>query len=87
MVLLSITGLFRTVLIIIGVFVLLRFLGKLMIAKRNLEENERTLRAQRESEEMIANARKNYGQTTLSKPGLGGASSKADFADYEEINE
>lgn len=57
-----------------------------MIAKRNLEEHERTLKAQRESEEMIEKSRKNYGQTTISKPNRN-ESSQAGFADYEEITE
>ena len=34
---LSITGLFRTLLIIVGAFILLRFLGQLLNAKRNME--------------------------------------------------
>ncbi|MCH2230258.1 MAG: hypothetical protein MK105_07925 [Crocinitomicaceae bacterium] len=34
----SVTGLFRTLLIIGGVFLLLRFIGQFMIAKRNMEE-------------------------------------------------
>ncbi|MGB0915696.1 MAG: hypothetical protein ACPGVI_06465, partial [Crocinitomicaceae bacterium] len=34
----SVTGLFRTLLIIGGVFLLLRFIGQFMVAKRNMEE-------------------------------------------------
>ena len=34
----SVTGLFRTILIIVGAFVLLRFIGQLMNAKRNVDE-------------------------------------------------
>ena len=36
----SATGLVRTLLIIGGVFLLLRFLGQLMVAKRNMEEEQ-----------------------------------------------
>ena len=34
----SLPGLLRTLFIIVGVFLLLRFLGQFMIAKRNMEE-------------------------------------------------
>lgn len=38
MILLSVTGTVRMILIIIAVFVIVRFIGRLMIAKRNLDE-------------------------------------------------
>ena len=43
----SVTGIFRTILIIIGTLALLRFLGRIMIAKRNLEEERSIFKAQR----------------------------------------
>lgn len=86
MIILSVTGLFRTVLIIVGVIVLLRFIGRLMMAKRNLDEHERLNRSKRESDEMVANARKNFGKTTISK--IGKSKYKdGDYVDYEEIKE
>lgn len=41
MMFLSITGTVRMLLIIIAVFVIVRFIGKLMIAKRNMDEERR----------------------------------------------
>lgn len=41
MIFLSITGTVRMLLIIIAVFVIVRFIGKLMIAKRNMDEDRR----------------------------------------------
>tara|TARA_B100000508_G_scaffold140609_1_gene142333 strand:- start:18744 stop:18992 length:249 start_codon:yes stop_codon:yes gene_type:complete len=41
MILLSLTGTVRMILIIIAVFVIVRFIGKLMIAKRNMDEQRR----------------------------------------------
>ncbi len=41
MMLLSITGTVRMLLIIIAVFVIVRFIGKLMIAKRNMDEDRK----------------------------------------------
>lgn len=85
MVLLSVTGLFKTLLIIVGVFVLLRFFGRVMVAKRNMEEHRKTKKAERESEEMIAEARRNHGRTTISKIGKSKLD-KGEYTDYEEID-
>ena len=41
MMLLSITGTVRMLLIIIAVFVIVRFIGKLMIAKRNIDDDRK----------------------------------------------
>lgn len=38
MILLSISGTFRMILIIVAIFVILRFIGRLMVAKRNMDE-------------------------------------------------
>lgn len=55
----SLTGFFKTFLILIGVIVVLRFLGRLMIAKRNLEAEremlERERKFQRERKEKLRN--------------------------------
>jgi hypothetical protein len=61
----SITGVVRTILIIIGVLVVLRFIGQLMQAKKNMEEeralNERDRKLRTEKERK----RKNLGKTSL----------------------
>ena len=51
---LSIPGLLKTVLILIGVFVALRFLGQMMIAKRNLAE-QNALKEQKNQTRIILN--------------------------------
>ncbi len=86
MVLLSITGLFRTLLIILGVFVVLRVIGRMMIAKRNMDEHNQFQRDKNKADEMVRNAERNYGKTTISK--IGKSSKKDDdFVDFEEIKE
>jgi hypothetical protein len=86
MVLLSATGLFRTLLIIIGVFVLLRIIGRLMIAKRNVAEHNEVQRKQNAANQMEREAERNFGKTTISK--IGKSSKKdGDFVDFEEIKE
>ena len=85
MVLLSITGLFKTILIIVGVMVLLRFIGRVMIAKRNLEEHSKVQRQSRKDEEMLEKSKRNFGKTILSKPNR--INSEEGFTEYEEIKE
>ena len=42
----GVVNLFRTILIIIGVVALLRFIGRLLIAKRHFEANQNELKTQ-----------------------------------------
>ncbi len=86
----SISGIFRTVLIIIGAIVLLRFLGQLMIAKRNMEAERILNKNQREGEAERQRKMKSFGKTTI----LSGSSKHKESkshpdimdVDYEEIN-
>ena len=77
----SVTGLFRMLLIIVGAFVLLRFIGQLMNAKRNMDEErsiyerERKLRKEKEKKE------KNLGKTNI----LNRGDNDAEDVDYEEL--
>jgi len=86
MVLLSVTGVFRTLLIFIGIFVLLRFIGKLMVAKRNVDEHEKLRKQERESDELVDKARRNFGKTSISKIEKS-TINPAEFTDFEEIDE
>lgn len=81
----SFTGLIRTVLIIIGVFIVLRFLGQMMNAKRNMAEqdqmnhNESKLKSERER------TAKNLGKTSIIKKGKN-SSGDIEDVDFEEID-
>ena len=85
----SISGIFRTVLIVIGAIVLLRFLGQVMIAKRNMEAERILNKNQREGEAERQRKMKSFGKTTiLGKPTTQKESkSHPDImdVDYEEI--
>jgi hypothetical protein len=86
----SIVGIFKTVLLILGAFVLLRFLGQLMIAKRNMEE-ERMLNKKHRDEEAERNQKlKNFGKTSILNAKKKSPTKKeGDFiqdVDYEEMN-
>ena len=85
MVLLSLTGLLKTLLIMLGVFMVLRFIGRFSIAKRNLQEQEALRRTMKQSQRDIRDAKENYGKTTISNVGNKRFKDE-DFTDYEEIN-
>lgn len=74
----SLTGVVRTILIIIGVLVVLRFIGQLMQAKKNMEEeralNERDRKLRNEKERK----RNNLGKTSLMR--------KDDRVDAEDVD-
>ncbi len=80
----SFTGLIRTVLIIIGVFVVVRFLGQMMNAKRNVAEQE----SMKDREEKLRREReqtaRNLGKTTVIKNGKN-TSEDVEDVDFEEI--
>jgi sensor domain CHASE-containing protein len=80
-ILLSISGLFKTLLIIIGVFVALRFVGQLMIAKRNISEQNALQEKRNKFNQQKKFVEKNMGKISISKK----QSAKAEDVDYEEI--
>lgn len=83
-ILLSITGLFKTLLIIIGAFVLLRFIGQLMIAKNNISEQEEMKRKDKAFQKEKERVHKKLGKTEVLK----GNQSKGSIedVDYEEVD-
>jgi uncharacterized protein YxeA len=85
MVLLSVTGLFRTILIIIGVIVILRFVGKLMQAKRKMDEHNKMNKELNEQDKMVDEAKRNYGKTSLTNFKTEGK--EGEFVDFEDVDE
>lgn len=79
-IILSITGVFKTLLILIGVFVLLRFIGQLMIARRNIAEQNELNRQRMQYEKQKQFVEQNKGKISISK-----SSSKAEDTDYEIV--
>jgi hypothetical protein len=86
----SIVGIFKTVLLILGAFVLLRFLGQLMIAKRNMEEERMLNKKHRDVEAERNQKLKNFGKTSILNAKKKSPTKKeGDFiqdVDYEEMN-
>ncbi len=80
-IILSVTGLFKTILYIIGGLVLLRFIGQLLIAKRNVAE-ENALKAQQSQQEKQRRfVEQNKGKVSISKS----SNQSAVDVDYEEV--
>jgi mannitol-specific phosphotransferase system IIBC component len=63
----SITGVFRTVLIIVGALVVIRFIGQLMLAKKNLAEEKELNKQQKAQEAEKRRKKKNLGRTQILK--------------------
>lgn len=81
----SITGMFKTILILIGALVLLRFLGRVMIAKRNLDQERADLAREKAFVKERNEKLKNFGRVTVSRTK---ATPKGDVqdVDYEEVS-
>lgn len=79
----SVTGLFKTILIIIGVIVLIRFLGQLFQAKNALVEEKRLQEAQRQAEKERLQKLKEFGKTRIMPSGQ--SKQQAEDVDYEEV--
>lgn len=78
----SIQGTFKMILMIIGAFVLLRFLGQLMVAKRNLAEQKRHEDFHQDLEKQRSFYKKNSGKVNiLGKRHL----NNVQDVDYEEV--
>ncbi len=78
----SFTGLVRIILLIIGSMVALRFIGRLMIAKRNLDEERELLNREQNFQKERSEKLKHFGKTSISKSDPKGAVQDVEF---EEI--
>jgi hypothetical protein len=83
--LLSITGLVKMILMIIGALVLLRFIGQIMQAKRNLAEETKLKERERLYQQQKTFVEKNKGKVHLSQNKS--TNLHAEDADFEIIND
>ena len=84
MILLSLTGVFRTLLIIFGVIFLLQIIGKTAQARRNVAEQQKMKQEERRSQQQTEEAKRNFGRTTISKIDKNKINDN-DYTDYEEV--
>jgi hypothetical protein len=86
----SVTGIIRTVLVIVGVITLLRFFGRIMIARRAYEEEQRNNKIRQQLEKEKAFKKKNFGKVSFlnTKNNSSSVSSHIDAedVDFEDVN-
>ncbi len=86
----SVTGIIRTVLVIVGVITLLRFFGRIMIARRAFEEEQRNKKIRQDLEKEHAYKKKNLGKVSFlnTKNNSSSATSNLDAedVDFEDVN-
>lgn len=80
----SVVGVFRTLLILIGLFMVLRFLGRLANAKRNLEEEKALDEQKKRDKAEKERVAKNLGKTKIISKSSG--NKDVEDVDFEEIN-
>lgn len=61
----SVQGIFKTILLILGTFVLLRFIGQILVAKRNLEEDRRLKAEQEKFDKELKRKQQTFGKTSI----------------------
>lgn len=81
----SLTGVFKMVFIIIGVLVVLRFVGRLMLAKKNIAEEKELNRRKKANEAEARRKKKHLGQTQILSKKQSSRDSVED-AEFEEID-
>jgi uncharacterized protein YxeA len=83
MMFLSIPGTLRMILIIIAVFVIARFLGRVFLAKRNLDQEQRYNQNNENYKRDKENSEREKGKVKISKKGY----TEAEDVDFEEIED
>jgi len=81
----SLVGAVKTILLIIGVFVVLKFIGQLMNAKRNLDEDQKFKENKKAFDELKKKSEQNQGKIQLTDKKKT-AKDYNNYTDYEEIN-
>lgn len=82
----SFTGLVKTILLIIGAMVALRFIGRLMIAKRNIEEERELLNRERSFQRERNEKLRNFGKINVVKgKQQTTANTATEDVDFEEV--
>lgn len=85
MVLLSITGLMRTLLIILGILFLLKIIGKTAQARRSVSDQQRMKNDDQRSKSTVNEAKNNYGKTSIGKVDKDKLN-EGDYTDFEEVD-
>lgn len=80
----SVTGVVKTVFILIGVFVVLRFLGRVMLAKNALEEERKQLKKEKEFHRERKEKLRNFGKVSVMDSNPKGVIQDVDFEEVKK---
>ena len=80
----SLPGLFRTLLIIVAIVFLVRFIGQFMIAKRNMDVEREMNSTRRQFQEQKKKASQDLGKTNILKKSA--RKNDIEDVDFEEID-
>lgn len=83
MIFLSIPGTLRMILIIIAVFVIVRFIGRILVAKRNLDEERRYNQNNENFRKEKERSEREKGRTKV----MGKGYTEAEDVDFEEVKD
>ena len=81
----SLPGLFRTLLIIVAIVFLVRFIGQFMIAKRNMDVEREMNSTRRQFQEQKKKASQDLGKTNILKKSA--RKNDVEDVDFEEIDD
>jgi rRNA maturation endonuclease Nob1 len=79
----SVSGVIKMILILIGSVVVMRFLGQIMNAKRNIKEEQELDRIRKKNSANKVKAQQDFGKVKISKPNKNNKSDKFDDASIE----
>jgi len=77
---------FKNIIFILGVVLLLRLIGKMMAARRNIDSQNQYQQKRTDINVEKEKAKRNFGRTTIEKIDKN-ATADSDYTDYEEIND
>jgi hypothetical protein len=87
----SVSGIFKTILMILGAFVLLRFFGQFMVAKRNLAAEKELKASQDKYEKELKKKKEMFGRTSIltnsNNSKIKSNTSSIEDVDFEEIKD
>ena len=77
----SIVGVVKTIIFIIGIAVIMKFIGRLLIMKRNLKQENDFLKEKKEEQKLKQFINKNLGKVDINKNDCNNKHEDVDFED------
>ena len=75
----------KNIIFILGVILLMRFIGKMMSARRNMDSQQRHQQTKNDLNFEKEKAKRNFGKTTVEKLNTN-SKDNSDYTDFEEVD-